>query len=449
MLTKKAIAFARLGYLVRDFNESKDSTPITDPEIEASIRQRLTPKVGAVKRVFALTFTGDEADFEIRGKAEQPLNAIKSQFIDFRVTPDKITYKLANAKEASEFAETPEFARSRKKSKLRCNPGNIQCGGKCQDGDFRCNAAHSPEEKKGWGAIAAKIKAFIDRITGKKSKKETLKQTGTISHKDLIESGAKALPKQLQGDLDNLKTKLDSYTQLKEKIVRTPKGVKRDDLIDQHDLARDSLLEANKKAVEGMSSYRKSLIESATVEEKKAAKQFIQKLYVDEDNLDKESRREIIGEAREFALLTGGKGSSTLRYMEQIDERAYALESSKMINLGIPPDKATTFHEMAHHIEYENPELAKAAGDWVRERATSNKPQSLNKLEKTDSYDKDEIAYPDKFLAPYVGKVYENGTTEVISMGVERFSSPESMVSLYTSDREHFNFTLGVLKRRD
>lgn len=48
MLTREAIAYAQLGYLVREFNESKNSTPITDPEIEASIRQRLIPKVGVI-----------------------------------------------------------------------------------------------------------------------------------------------------------------------------------------------------------------------------------------------------------------------------------------------------------------------------------------------------------------------------------------------------------------
>lgn len=48
-------------------------------------------------------------------------------------------------------------------------------------------------------------------------------------------------------------------------------------------------------------------------------------------------------------------------------------------------------------------------------------------------------------LDPYVGKYYPDGTTEVISMGLEIFQNPNSMLDFIERDYDHFLFTLGVL----
>ena len=57
-----------------------------------------------------------------------------------------------------------------------------------------------------------------------------------------------------------------------------------------------------------------------------------------------------------------------------------------------------------------------------------------------------EKAFPDKFIHPYVGKVYSNGLTEVLSMGIEQFTSKKKLTEFMKNDREHFIFVLGVLK---
>ena len=60
---------------------------------------------------------------------------------------------------------------------------------------------------------------------------------------------------------------------------------------------------------------------------------------------------------------------------------------------------------------------------------------------------------PDKFVDPYVGKVYDGyfgeKATEVVSMGIERFHSPESMKEFRDKDPDHFHFILGVLTNRE
>ncbi len=62
-----------------------------------------------------------------------------------------------------------------------------------------------------------------------------------------------------------------------------------------------------------------------------------------------------------------------------------------------------------------------------------------------DFYGGDERALPGNFFDPYVGKVYDEGYTEVIAMGLQFFDSPTGMRQLYERDREHFLFNVGIL----
>jgi hypothetical protein len=63
----------------------------------------------------------------------------------------------------------------------------------------------------------------------------------------------------------------------------------------------------------------------------------------------------------------------------------------------------------------------------------------------TLDFESNEIAYPDKFVSPYVGKVYPDAT-EVISMGLERVASPQRLVDFASTDPDHFAYTVGILR---
>jgi hypothetical protein len=118
------------------------------------------------------------------------------------------------------------------------------------------------------------------------------------------------------------------------------------------------------------------------------------------------------------------------------------------INLGNTVSRkqeAALWHEFGHHIEYSIDEYREAAYQWMRSRVTGSLT-SLNSLVKTNRYESDEKAYPGNFgLGAYVGKYISSRNTEVISMGLERFSSPASMVEFYQKDPEHFLLVLGIL----
>jgi len=87
----------------------------------------------------------------------------------------------------------------------------------------------------------------------------------------------------------------------------------------------------------------------------------------------------------------------------------------------------------------------KASQTWRADKATGDYPEPLKEITGNRFYTEDEKAYRGKFFNPYVGKYYNDGATEVISMGIERFSDASSMRQFRNQDRSHFNFTIGVL----
>ena len=158
------------------------------------------------------------------------------------------------------------------------------------------------------------------------------------------------------------------------------------------------------------------------------------------------------GAMADFYTQTGGKGSTSLgELFLDPEDRAYALRSYSnkkgTINVGNEKEifRETLFHEMGHHLEFENPALAKSARQFVLDRATG-KPEKLSKLTGNDNYGDDETAIPDKFIDPYVGKLYDDDSTEVIAMGIEKFSSRVMALELLRKDPDHFFFVLGAMR---
>ena len=121
------------------------------------------------------------------------------------------------------------------------------------------------------------------------------------------------------------------------------------------------------------------------------------------------------------------------------------------VNLGDNFGKRWLLHEVAHRAEYSNPEVSLASKDWIRARAlaagnSGTVGSRLKDITGSDFYDKEEIAVEDHFVSPYVGKLYPDAATEVLSVGLEHFDDPGRMLQLYRRDPEHFFLVLGSLE---
>lgn len=156
---------------------------------------------------------------------------------------------------------------------------------------------------------------------------------------------------------------------------------------------------------------------------------------------------QVRGDLLEVIRFTTGEGAYLIDNIIYDDDRAYANSRAGVINTGLRStrtfQKRDLWHEYGHMLEDSNPVVQKAAQDWIRERATGELTP-LKELTGTN-YDESEVAFPDKWYSDYTGKFYPWGSTEVVSMGLEKFSDASSMAMLYNQDREHFEFILGVV----
>jgi len=141
-----------------------------------------------------------------------------------------------------------------------------------------------------------------------------------------------------------------------------------------------------------------------------------------------------------------GSGNKSLREFVVEGKRAWAQATTGKLNMTYSINFDTLAHEMGHFAEFSDRRYGKAAEEWVRSRASIQETVPLSNLIPGANYGAEEVAYPDEFISPYVGKKYYAGHTEVLSMGVEKFTNSGTMAEFFLADRDHFMFVLGVLE---
>jgi hypothetical protein len=121
------------------------------------------------------------------------------------------------------------------------------------------------------------------------------------------------------------------------------------------------------------------------------------------------------------------------------------------IHLDANADEATIAHEIGHAIEHQYPQAAAAARAFLMKRVGNEKMTPLKDVFPGSGYADWEEGRKDDFAktfgnersAYYAGKHYDNGTTEMLSRGIEQlYRSPSSFAK---NDPEFFHFVTGVL----
>lgn len=134
-------------------------------------------------------------------------------------------------------------------------------------------------------------------------------------------------------------------------------------------------------------------------------------------------------------------------------EEIYRKSKSGRINIGNykgKDDRRVNYHELGHHAEFNNRDIAYANRLWLEKRGTG-KIKGMNELRGTKGHRDSEIGMEGSFIDPYVGRIYNKDkeiadiSTEVFSMGFQEFTSPENMLELYNKDKEFFFLTVGSI----
>jgi hypothetical protein len=117
-----------------------------------------------------------------------------------------------------------------------------------------------------------------------------------------------------------------------------------------------------------------------------------------------------------------------------------------IINMTTSVGTKAALHELGHALEHLSKDVQQKAIAFLDQRTAGESAHYLG-----DGYNRQEKAKFDKFVDPYMGKVYKdkNGdtyATEIVSMGLQKMF--EDPVVFAKQDPEYFEFMYNLLRGR-
>jgi hypothetical protein len=426
-------------------------------------KRQIIKQWGTTKNPVILSVFGDDVKLLTEPASTPKTKAKKQPKKKAANEPDPI----GDALDSLFQSDTPKFAakvapkgKKKSKGKKNCDKG-INCGGSCISAKKKCRK-DEPSAK-----VASKAKPQAKGGGGGGSQQETpISQRASLPPLDEAKmAGFVAKINELESANDRDSVELADVRFRWEKTKTSATELL--DLLDRDDSLVANILDRNKEiaktqkeAADVLGQWRAELIDTGL--DRNAARSLLKNIttgrFADRD------RKEIEAALVEFHQLTNGAIGGRLRSIVKTTDRAYSEPSIGRVNPGTRESKEsykqTLFHEFAHLAE--DMESRRIHNNWVRQRGgNTGDLTSLNTIIGTDRYRADEVTTKDEFISPYVGKYYGDPTalktraegwdrvdTEVLSMGLEKFSDKDSMLDLYLRDREHFGLIVNFLERK-
>lgn len=127
-------------------------------------------------------------------------------------------------------------------------------------------------------------------------------------------------------------------------------------------------------------------------------------------------------------------------------DRNYFSSTENKIFINKDTKRLTAIHETMHWLEHNNKDISSKVQEFLEYRTKGEKAQKLRDLVPNSNYEKDEIAKKDNFFRPYCGKIYQDGATEILSMGLQEIY--ENAIDFSKNDPEYFNFVIDIIQNR-
>jgi hypothetical protein len=123
-------------------------------------------------------------------------------------------------------------------------------------------------------------------------------------------------------------------------------------------------------------------------------------------------------------------------------QRSYFTDSKNTAYIRDNPGRGVIWHEIGHALEHNVPGLEEAVSTYLADRTKGETAKKLQQVERP-GYTLMEKAKADGFVQPYCGKIYNDGGTEILSMGLQYLCEDPS--TLWLEDRDMFSFVLGCV----
>ena len=223
---------------------------------------------------------------------------------------------------------------------------------------------------------------------------------------------------------------------------------------------RDDLKQAKtkKEQLAAFEKFDKKIREKALPKEE--AEKLVDKIEFDED-MSAATKRKVRQAAVDFFQLNRGDGKQYLNEFYNFEALgAYADKDKEQVNVTDKAPKSEIFHEMGHHLEFaDNGKVHAAALQFRRLREKQYTQDERIEILKKSNHIEDGVDLSPltsdsefkfgKYVDPYVGRVYPDGWTEVVSVGMQHFVDAKAMQKLYQKDRSHFELITGIITNND
>lgn len=155
--------------------------------------------------------------------------------------------------------------------------------------------------------------------------------------------------------------------------------------------------------------------------------------YVDQHPIIKEHLQAIF-----FGLKIISQYSSrtTVRLVYTPNIRAHFKEWNSEINLDFDSEPRTALHEVMHALEYWEPATKQLVTAFLASRIDADKQ---------DKVKRGEWSFRDAMHSDYASKVYSDGVSEVVTMGVQEFINPVRAMQLAKTDYAHYLFSYMIV----
>ena len=129
--------------------------------------------------------------------------------------------------------------------------------------------------------------------------------------------------------------------------------------------------------------------------------------------------------------------------------RASYNDFTRTINVNSRMDLSTFVHEIVHDIEFQHPRVSTLTKEFLFKRGGGNTPKRLRQLDPNHGYGLNEITLEDAYVTKggsnYMGRVYVDQATEILTMGIERLlHDPREFLD---NDPEYFRFILKIFNK--
>jgi SPP1 gp7 family putative phage head morphogenesis protein len=128
-------------------------------------------------------------------------------------------------------------------------------------------------------------------------------------------------------------------------------------------------------------------------------------------------------------------------------KRAFYTDRNHTIHINGNTSVSTVVHEIMHDLEFRYSEVSAKSKAFLLKRADGQAPRSLKSITGL-KYRADEKAYEDQWVKrggdAYMGKIYPDKATELVTMGMERMiANPKRFAD---QDPEYFRFMLELIR---